>query len=99
MLAPCSAEAGSELGSFNYDSPLGREALVQVMTNIKATPAQVPLAALQAQGLVPDGVADEAGVETSLDGGASAASVAEVLLENGRPLLVASGAVGATLLA
>eukprot|EP01052_Picozoa_sp_SAG31_P000200 SAG31_NODE_6_length_43291_cov_191.503496_14_plen_445_part_00 len=54
------AEAGSELGSFNYDSPLGREALVQVMTNIKASPEQVPLSVLVSQGLVPDGVSDEA---------------------------------------
>ena len=30
------AEAGSELGSFHFDSPLGREALNTMVTNIKA---------------------------------------------------------------
>ena len=56
------AEAGSELGSFNFDSPLGREALNTMVTNIKAGADAVPFAALLSAGLEPPGVKDAAGL-------------------------------------
>jgi hypothetical protein len=56
------AEAGSELGSFNFDSPLGREALNTMVANIKAGADDVPFAALHSAGLEPPGVADDAGL-------------------------------------
>ena len=56
------AEAGSELGSFHFDSPLGREALNTMVTNIKAGADAVPFAALLSAGLEPPGVKDAAGL-------------------------------------
>ena len=56
------AEAGSELGAFNFESVLGREALDVMLSNIKQV--EIVAASLQKRSFLPSGVEDDESLGT-----------------------------------